>query len=181
MLLHIDILVNDYDVGLGDSLVHPLQVNLLHQICETKMQDNDRVSKLVKLLFIDCSKQIYYFSLSSFSTIFFMISVSNSNWTSLIVKLSTSLERSLPVSSPLIPTIPERAFFIYLTGPKEKHNNDRKGYNKMNIGLLSAETQILHVPSWNYGIHLQQDRCPASLMRMMSKYRISFTLFLCLE
>ncbi|CAD5231127.1 unnamed protein product [Bursaphelenchus okinawaensis] len=41
MLLHLDILVEDYEVGLGTALVHPIQVNYLHEMCQQKMRGQD--------------------------------------------------------------------------------------------------------------------------------------------
>uniref|UniRef100_A0A915E4X5 Mediator of RNA polymerase II transcription subunit 14 n=1 Tax=Ditylenchus dipsaci TaxID=166011 RepID=A0A915E4X5_9BILA len=38
-LLNIKILVENYDVGYGQKLVHPLQVNFLHQIVQEKLQN----------------------------------------------------------------------------------------------------------------------------------------------
>ncbi|KAI1700697.1 mediator complex subunit MED14 domain-containing protein [Ditylenchus destructor] len=41
ILLDIKILVENYDVGYGQKLVHPLQINFLHQIVQEKLQTSD--------------------------------------------------------------------------------------------------------------------------------------------
>lgn len=42
-LLHMEILVNNFDVSKGEPLVHPLQLNLLHRIVQEKMDNSERV------------------------------------------------------------------------------------------------------------------------------------------
>lgn len=44
VLLDIKILVENYDVGFGQKLVHPLQVNFLHRIVQDKLQHSEQVS-----------------------------------------------------------------------------------------------------------------------------------------
>ncbi|ESO84116.1 hypothetical protein LOTGIDRAFT_211073 [Lottia gigantea] len=41
-LLDIDILVEDHETGDGKSLVHPLQVNYIHKLVQTRLLDNDK-------------------------------------------------------------------------------------------------------------------------------------------
>lgn len=43
-LLNIKILVEDYEIGYGTKLVHPLQVNMLHNVLQLRMDKADDVS-----------------------------------------------------------------------------------------------------------------------------------------
>lgn len=43
-LLNIRILVEDFEIGFGTKLVHPLQVNLLHNIIQARMDAEEEVT-----------------------------------------------------------------------------------------------------------------------------------------
>lgn len=42
-LLNIKILVEDYEIGFGTKLVHPLQVNMLHNVLQLRMDKSVEV------------------------------------------------------------------------------------------------------------------------------------------
>ncbi|CAD5233570.1 unnamed protein product [Bursaphelenchus xylophilus] len=57
LLLHLNILVEDYEVGQGAPLVHPMQTNYLHEMCQHKMKEAENpLTALYEVLHKFCMK-----------------------------------------------------------------------------------------------------------------------------